>query len=194
MNATKLFFLTSMVVLCALFESSAAPIFFENPVLIADSIAGETVEGTGDVTPEGVDNPEAWDFWLLAGNAGDKVRVTVLREVSELDPVFGVWDGVDFDTDDYVDMFSDSDEHTLLTVGDDELPPSVPGPFGDATAVVEFTSPGLYVVAVADFGAEPNPVMPELPYTIIVERIPEPTSACLALLAFSSVCVVRRRF
>ncbi|MEQ8846604.1 hypothetical protein [Botrimarina sp.] len=173
----------------------AAPIIYENPILIPDTTGADAVVGTGLVTPRGVLDPTAWDFWLLVGNAGDRVEVSVDRIDSALDPIFSIWDAVEFDTNAFTDIFSNSANATLLATGDDEVPN--PGPFGDPLATVTFTAPALYIIAVADVGdaSNANPPTPELRYQINVRSvpIPEPVGAALAALAVGGLAIVRRR-
>lgn len=173
----------------------SAPIIYQNPILIPNTSGADAVVGTGLTTPSGWQDPTAWDFWLLAGNAGDRVEVSVERIDLALDPVFGVWNALEFDTDSFTDIFTDSANALLVANGDDELPS--PGPFGDPSAIVQFTIPALYVVAVADFGdsSNANPTTPELRYNITVRSvpIPEPVSASLLAVAAAGLGVLRRR-
>jgi hypothetical protein len=98
-----------------------------------------------------------------------------------LNPIFAVWRGTETVTTAFVDLFSSIPNATIIGTFDDELPPNVPGLFGDPFGAIPITVTGRYILAVSHFGPDnlagidppPNGVN-DFHYNLTVEATPEP--------------------
>lgn len=150
-----------------------------------------SVELQATVVPgDNTSSPSNWTYFSFDGVAGEQVFITGRRVNGELDVAFGVWDGLEADTSDYFDIFSDSLNFTLIAFADDELPPAVPGPFGDPTASFTLPITGSYSVAFTSFlSADPT-----APFDFTVQReVPGPLPALGAAAAFGFSRKLRKR-
>jgi hypothetical protein len=170
---------------CAMGAAQAAP-----PLIAGSLGAGGTVAGSA-APSSGPYGPAAnWQFWTFEAVANLNVTVTVLRQAAALDPVFGVWYGVDTDTANYFDMFSSSVNTTWFGSGDDELPAAVPGgPGGDARLTFTPLASGTYLVAVGNFASAND----ALGYQLSVAAVPEPGTYALFAAGLAALVAVRRR-
>jgi hypothetical protein len=124
---------------------------------------GLTIPVSPLVPGDNTDTPANWSYFSIAGIAGDTVTITGLRTNLELDPAFGVWNGLEPDTSNYTDIFSNSLNYSILDSADDEIPS--PGPYGDPTATFTLPSTGSYAVAFASFLSDP----PTAPFTYTIQ-------------------------
>jgi len=94
-------------------------------------------------------------FWSFYGNVGDTVHLVGHRLDGELDLVFSLYSGLT--TADEEDFNNDYDFGglTYLNDGDDELPPYLPGPYGDP-ALLYCTLPttGWYTIAIGGYESD----------------------------------------
>ncbi len=167
----------------ALFVAVAAPALAVPINYLAELSNGVPVAGSIPLNADGngVDNPEDWDWYRFYAEAGNVVTVTVRRTTAGIDPASSAYLGLPADTNPMTTVFDTPAGATLMGQGDDNLPPNVPGPFGDPEYVFVAPSDGHYSVVVANFlGLFNDPGN----YNITVRGItPEPTSALLLGLA-----------
>jgi len=142
----------------------AAPVVYDGTLSLGGSLAGSLKEGN-------VTDPAQWDLWRFSAPAGRVIELTVQRINGAMDPLMGLWLGLEADTDNYakpadlpakisagtatiVDtgLGRDSLHNTQIGSGDDQIPPPVPGPFGDPQITLALSVTGDYTVAVADWG------------------------------------------
>jgi hypothetical protein len=125
-----------------------------------------------------INNPSGWDFWRFFGNTGDVATVTVRRLVGSLDPALGVWFGTETDTSNYTSLFSNSANTPLVDSADDELPPAVPGRFGDPSTTFTLANTGFYTVGVSSFASDfsTEPLAYQISLTGSGVPVPEPGS------------------
>jgi len=128
---------------------------------------GLTIPVSPLVPGNNTNTPANWSYFSIAGIAGDVVTITGLRTNLEVDPAFGVWNGLEPDTANYTNLFSNSLNYSILASADDEIPS--PGPWGDPTATFTLPSTGSYAVAFASF-ASATPTAP-FTYTIGVSGL-----------------------
>ncbi|MFO0947443.1 MAG: PEP-CTERM sorting domain-containing protein [Planctomycetota bacterium] len=164
---------------------------FGAPITYEGDLSGYG-SGTGAVAGDSHPTPSLWSYWTYTGLAGDMLRVTVRRTDGALDPIFAIWFGEETDTDDFFDMFSDGVNATRIADADDELPPALPGPYGDPTHFFILPFDGTYTIAIGDHTADSTPTLPLLGYTITAS-VPEVNSMVLLSSGAGLFWLVRRR-
>ena len=97
------------------------------------------VFGTNDQLPGDFDVPDDADYWRIFATAGERVDVVGRRLDGHYDMAFWVFRGTFADTNVFGGFFDQLDAG-YIGYFDDQLPPNLPGPFGDPRAV--FVAPG----------------------------------------------------
>ncbi len=142
----------------------AAPVVYEGTLSLGGTLTGSLKEGN-------VTDPAQWDLWRFSAPAGRMIELTVRRLSGAMDPLMGLWSGLEADTDDYANppdlpgrisagtatvadtgLSRDGLLSSNIGSGDDQLTPGVPGPFGDPRITLSLSVSGDYTVAVADWG------------------------------------------
>jgi len=179
--------LLPVLVLCSALCASAVPIFYAD-------VLSDGVLVTGSISqPNGhPDDPVGAVYYAFYANAGASVTVTGRRLSGPYDMSFWVLQGLFADTN----VFGgDLGSLGYIAFGDDELPPNIPGPYGDPQ--VSFIAPatGYYTVAVTNFLSDGTP-----PYDfnlvatgISSAAIPEPTTVALTGLGLLALALTRRK-
>lgn len=127
---------------------------------------------TGDVLPDSIDDADTSDYWRFFGTAGQTVTITGRRLEGDHDPAFYLFAGLFADTDDVNFAVS-------LASGDDELPPALPGPFGDPRVIITLPVTGDYTVVFQDFLSGPDTGDDGLFKYQLVLTVPEPGTLVL---------------
>jgi len=154
------------LLLAALAEGNvqAAPVVYAGTLAFGSTLVGTLKEGN-------VTDPAKWDLWRFSAAAGRLIELTVRRQDGAMDPLMGLWSGLETDTDAYANpaglpgkisagtatildtgLSRDGLNSSNIGIGDDQLPPGVPGSFGDPRITVSLVAGGDYTVAVADWG------------------------------------------
>lgn len=177
------------VFLCAVLPLCAAPITYT-----ATLYDGVPVIGTISQPNSSASNPVGAVYYSFFANVGAPVVVTGARLSGPYDMSFWVYSGLYSDTTQFGANFS-SAHPNFIAFGDDQLPPNIPGPFGDP--LVSFPAPttGFYTVAVTNFLSNGTP-----PYDfrltatgVSSAEIPEPGTWALIGLGLAGLAVLRRR-
>jgi len=141
--------------------------------ILADLTTGDPVMGDFPIDLEGgEDLPMTWDFYELAVEAGDLVRIEVDRLTDSLDPIsaafFGDVDGQPLPPDGtFVLDAADALPFTFVESGDDDDPPATgAGPFGDPNYSFVATETGTYTIIVASFSSDPGVLEYEVTATV----------------------------
>jgi hypothetical protein len=136
-------------------SATAVSIIPEGSIGLDETVTGVVPRGD-NLDGNSTNTPEDWDFWTFDGTAGSQEQFTVRRLVGELDPALGIWFGTEADTTNYDNLFSNSVNTNQVAFADDELPPAIPGPFGDPTVRFSLPETGTYTIAVASFLSGPE--------------------------------------
>jgi len=128
----------------------ADPITYEGTLTLDNWVTGTT---TGDSWVDEIGSEVG--FWNFQGTEGSTVHLVGLRLDGELDLAFSLYSGLTTADEGAFLNTSDFGGLTWLAAADDELPPYLPGPYGDP-ALVYFTLPatGWYTVAVGGFASD----------------------------------------
>lgn len=139
-------------------------------------------------------NPIGAVYYSFLANAGAVVTVTGARLSGPYDMAFWVFAGLFSDTSAFGAGF-DVSHPSFIGFGDDDLPPNIPGPFGDPQVTFIAPSPGFYTVAVTNFASNGAPPYDfRLTATGISEAaIPEPGTWTLTALGVFALYLRRRR-
>src|SRR5262249_40511840 len=130
--------------------ASADPIEYTGTLVLGTPLTGGVPGG------DNTNNPAAWAYYLFEGHAGENITVTVRRTVGPLDDAAGIFECLDGDTFANI-MCTDTGQLGTSSIfgglasGDDQLPPAIPGPFGDAQFSLTLPDDGFYTVAVTSF-------------------------------------------
>jgi len=179
--------LLPVLVLCSAFCASAVPIVYADVLSDGVLVTGSISQPNGDPF-----NPVGAVYYAFYANAGASVTVTGRRLSGPYDMFFWVLQGLFADTDVFGGNLSSLG---YIAFGDDELPPNIPGPFGDPQ--VSFTAPatGYYTVAVTNLASDGTP-----PYDfnlvatgISTAAIPEPATTVLAAVGLLVLALTRRK-
>lgn len=137
-------------------------------------------------------NPAGAVYNSFYATAGSSVTVTGRRLSGPYDMSFWVLEGLYSDTDVFGGNLGSLGH---IDVGDDELSPNVPGPYGDPQVTFVAPTTGAYTVAVTNYARNGTP-----PYDFTLEAtgiseaaIPEPATAVLAGIGLLCLALVRRR-
>ncbi len=102
-------------------------------------------------------NPVGAQYYSLFANAGSTVNVVGARLEANYDMAFWLFRGLFADTNDFGGLFAYSSP-AFVTIGDDENPANIPGPYGDPNSSFFVSTSGFYTVAVANFvSGDPGP-------------------------------------
>lgn len=185
----------------------AAPVVYAGTLVFGSTLVGSLKEGN-------VTDPAKWDLWRFSAPAGRLIALTVQRQDGAMDPLMGLWSGLETDTDAYANpaglpgkisagtatiidtgLSLDGLHSSNIGTGDDQLPPAVPGPFGDPRITVSLSVSGDYTVAVADWGWSLGFGTPrDFGYSIALRDItPVPLPPSLWLLALSMLALLALR-
>jgi len=187
----------------------AAPVVYEGTLAFGGTLTATLKEGN-------VTDPAKWALWRFSAPAGRLIELTVQRLSGAMDPLMGLWSGLESDTDAYASpvdlparisagtatvidsgLSRDGLHSSNIGTGDDQLPPGVPGAFGDPRITVSLATAGDYTVAVADWGWSLGFGTPrDFGYSIGLKDItpvPLPPSLGLWLLALLMLALLARR-
>lgn len=178
--------LLSLLLLSAL-PLCAVPIIYTATLYDGVPVAGTIYQPNGQPS-----NPVGAVYYSFFANAGASVTVTGARLSGPYDMAFWVLQGLFADTD----VFGgDLASLGYIDIGDDELPPNLPGPFGDPRSTFIAPSTGFYTVAVTNFASGGTP-----PYDFLLTAtgiseaaIPEPGTLGLAAIGLLALLAIRRR-
>lgn len=183
---------SSVCTLAVLAASAALPLAAV-PITYTDILSdGVTVVGTISQPNGQSSNPVGAVYYAFYANAGAAVTVTGRRLSGPYDMSFWVLQGLFTDTD----VFGgDLSSLGYIDFGDDELPPNIPGPFGDPQVTFNAPATGLYTVAVTNFASNGTPPYSfQLTATGIADvAIPEPAALTLTGVGLLSLGLLRRR-
>ncbi len=166
---------------------AAAPITYAG--ILSD---GVTVVGSISQPNDQSSNPDGAVYYAFYANAGASVTVTGRRLDGPYDMSFWVLQGLFTDTDVFGDDLSNLG---YIDFGDDDLPPNIPGPFGDPQVTFNAPATGFYTVAVTNYASNGTP-----PYSfdltatgISGAAIPEPAALALTGFGLLALGILRRR-
>lgn len=176
-----------LFVCCPLLPLGAVPIIYT-----ATLYGGIPVIGSISQPNDEPSNPVGAVYYSFYANAGASVTVTGARLSGPYDMSFYILEGLYSDTD----VFNgDLSSLGYIGAGDDDLPPNIPGPYGDPQVSFSAPSTGFYTVAVTNYASNGTP-----PYDfrltaagISEAAIPEPGTWTLAALGLLALFSRRRR-
>lgn len=178
-----------LVLLCAGLPLGAVPITYTATLYDGVPVIGSISQPNGQPS-----NPVGAVYYSFYANVGASVTVTGARLSGPYDMAFWVYSGLYSDTSAFGAGFSTSHPN-YIAVGDDQLPPNIPGPFGDPRVFFSAPTTGFYTVAVTNFASSGTP-----PYDfrltatgISSAEIPEPGTWALIGLGLAGLAVLRRR-
>ena len=186
----RLMLLSLTLVLAGATASSAAPIVYQQPLIPP----GGTVAGVNTQAPGNQSNPIGATYYSFFATVGSNVTVTGQRQAGFYDMSFWLFQGLFADTIAFGALF-DAGDPGFIDFADDELPPAIPGPFGDPRSIFVAPVTGFYTIAVTNFlsgaGGPPNP------FELTVQgnaAVPEPTTlAVFGLMGAAGFGYIRRR-
>ncbi|WP_018413056.1 FxDxF family PEP-CTERM protein [Methyloversatilis thermotolerans] len=159
----------------------------------APTFAGSFGSGTtaGTVAAESLGSSGNWTFWTFTADFLSDVSITITPTSSDLDVIFGVWFGVETDTENYSGINTDSLSTLLVGYADGtEFNPTAGA--GQAASLRFFNDYGTgpFVLAIADYtdGVGSG----QLGYTITAS-VPEPETYALLLAGLGLIGVAARR-
>lgn len=175
--------LVPSIVFCAALPVCAVPITYTATLYDGIPVIGSISQPNSQAS-----NPVGAVYYSFYANVGASVTVTGARLSGPYDMSFWVFQGLFSDTDEFGPSFGSGDPG-YIDFGDDDLPPNIPGPYGDPQTTFIAPSTGFYTVAVTNYASNGIPPYDfELTATGLSEAaIPEPgtwTLAALGLLAF----------
>lgn len=137
-------------------------------------------------------NPFGAVYYSFSALAGSTVTIRGARLPGPYDMSFVVLPGLYSDTDDFGGSFG---SFGYLAFGDDELPPNIPGRFGDPRVTIVAPSSGWYTVAVTNFLSNGTPPYQFQLVATGITAIPEAGTSALAglgLLLMGALALRRR--
>lgn len=146
-------------------------------------------------------NPVGAQYFSLYAATGFMVNVVGARLEGAYDMAFWVFSGLFTDTNDFGGSFTYSTP-PFVTIGDDENPANIPGPYGDPNASFFAETAGFYTVAVANFvSGDPGPdglfdfrlVAYGIESAPTVQAVPAPGILAMLGLGLVVMAVARRR-
>jgi len=166
---------------------SAVPITYTATLYDGIPVIGTISQPNGEPS-----NPVGAVYYSFFANVGASVTVTGARLSGPYDMSFWVLQGLYTDTNVFG---SDLSSLGYIAFGDDQLPPNLPGPYGDPRVTFVAPSTGFYTVAVTNFASNGTPPYDfRLTATGISEAtIPEPGTWTLAALGLLALFARRRR-
>lgn len=172
------------MILAALSASTAtaAPI-----VYLGDLLPQIPVFGTNDQLPGDFDVPDDADYWRVFASAGERVDIVGRRLDGHYDMAFWVFRGTFADTSVFGGFFDQLDAG-YVGYYDDQLPPALPGPFGDPRAIFIAPVTGFYTIAVTNSLSIDDP-----PNGYSLVAMPEPTTLALFGLGLTGLAARVRR-
>jgi len=135
------------------------------------------------------------DYWSFFGTAGELASITALRLEGAFDVSFWLFSGLFADDSVFGGSFGFL-APGLLAFADDELPPALPGPFGDALASLILPTTGFYTVVVTNFASGADDGDGVFPYSLTatgVSAIPLPAGLPLLAAALGGLGWMARR-
>ncbi len=163
------------------------------PIVYADFLSdGVTVVGSISQPNGQPANPVGAVYYAFYANAGASVTIIGRRLDGPYDMSFWVLQGLFADTDAFGGNLANLG---YIDFGDDQLPPNVPGPFGDPYSSFTAPSSGFYTVAVTNYASTGTPPYSfELTATgISAAAIPEPSALALTGCGVLALAILRRR-
>lgn len=157
---------------------------------------GAWYPGTITTGTNSIASAPGWAFFIFQANAGDAINIEVDRAIGDLDPVssvvFGDASGTAFAALTGTNIFNWSGPglSAVITSGDDNDGPALPGPWGDPNYGFVAPSTGTYTVAVASYFSAGSP-----PYDMLIQVLGStvPTPGSMALLGLGGLAAIRRR-
>lgn len=176
--------------LCAVLTAlpaAAVPILYSGVLFDGIPVTGTIYQPNSHAS-----DPVGAVYYSFYATAGTSVTVTGRRLSGPYDMSFWVLEGLYSDTD----VFGGSlGSLGYVAFGDDQLPPNVPGPFGDPQVTFIAPATSAYTVAVTNYASDGTP-----PYNFTLEAtgiseaaIPEPATAVPAGVGLLWLALVRRR-
>ncbi len=171
---------------CVALPVGAVPIIYTATLFDGIPVIGTISQPNGQPS-----NPVGAVYYAFYATAGASVTVTGARLSGPYDMSFWVLPGLYADTDVFGGNLGGSG---AFGFGDDQLPPNIPGPYGDPQVSFVAPYPGFYTVAVTNFASNGTP-----PYQfrltatgIALAEIPEPGAFTLVGLGLLALAARRR--
>jgi hypothetical protein len=162
----------------------AVPITYEG-LLVAFETRTDSIPTTGNFDSPSSDVSDYWGF--IPQESAPRWDIAAFRLEAAFDPALWVFEGFFDDTTDFAGGFSseiDEGDPGFLAFADDELAPSLPGPFGDPRARVDLQAGTFYTFIVTNFASGDDDGDGVFPYRIRVVPIPVPAALPLLVTAF----------
>lgn len=127
------------------------------PITYGGDLSDGLLHNGGPLSVDDYLAPSSWGnghLWTFSVNAGDSITITALR-TTDIDTMMVIWNGVESDTSDYINVFTSSTNTTHLGYWDDDVDPGIPSNVAccsDPQAIFVAATTGIYTVGVFGLG------------------------------------------